>query len=420
MDEEKPISPLKPFGNQEQASGNFELLAPLRQELAATNLRLREALDKADGIQYQYDRQSYYIKVFFDINRARSGLRDMEALLEQFLRMTLDSLGVEEGGAFLFASGEKRTLAKYLYLGKVTQRFSPEELETLKARLNEMAAGWGLLSTETRSLTLEQLSSLAITPAPPPMAFYFTLSESYIGLVILGKKLNALRFTLEEEAFLINLVGNLAILLERAKTFEKIQALHLDMAQKNIFLQKAMVDLNVSESRVKGLEKSKPQFRQAVKKELERSRRVSVLDFLLIIGLGVVLGVIFNLVNPNGINPIPSHWFQRSLPQVDAGRIKWQVESGQAVLVDARPDFLYKQGHIRGAVNLPLVLFDFVYLMKFSHLDPERELIVYGRNISRHYDQEVALQLSARGHTRVKILSGGLKSWQERGFPIEP
>jgi rhodanese-related sulfurtransferase len=420
MDEEKPINSLKPFRDHEQAADNLDPSARLEQELSAATLRLQEALAKADRIQYQYDRQSFYIRVFFDINRALSGVRDMETLLDQFLRMTLDSLGVEEGGVFLFNTGEKPSLVRYRLFGKETERFSPEELERFKTRLHEMAVGLGLLSPEARGLTPEQLSALKISPGSSRMAFCFTLSESYIGLVTLGKKLNDLAYTLEEEAFLKNLVSNLAILLERAKAIEKIQALHLDMAQKNIFLQKAMVDLNVSESRVKVLEKAKPQFGQAFKKELERSRRVSALDFFLIIGLGLVLGVIFNLVNPNGVNPIPSHWFQPSPPQIDAGRVKSRVESGKAVLVDARPEFLYKQGHIKGAVNLPLALFDFIYLMKFSHLDPERELIVYGRNISRHYDQEVALQLSARGHRRVEILSGGLKSWQERGFPIEP
>jgi rhodanese-related sulfurtransferase len=192
------------------------------------------------------------------------------------------------------------------------------------------------------------------------------------------------------------------------------------MEQKNSFIQKTFVDLNISENRLKVLDKAKPQFRQAIKRELERSRQVSSLDFFMIIGLGLALGVIFNLVNPNGINPIPAYWFQKTPDQIDPGRAKLRFESGEALLVDARPESLYRQRHIKGAVNLPLSVFDFVYLMKFSHLDPERELIVYGRNISRQYDQEVALQLTARGHTQVKILSGGLQVWQERGFSVEP
>ena len=294
------------------------------------------------------------------------------------------------------------------------------ELEGIKTSLDEIITGRSRPSTEALSLTQGQLSALKISFVDPQIAFWFTLSEACLGLVFLGRKLNALGYTPEEEEFLKNLVNNLAILLERAKALEKIQALQVNMEQRNSFIQKTVVDLNISENRLKVLEKAKPQFRQAIKRELERSRRVSALDFLMIIGLGLALGIIFNLVNPNGINPIPAYWFQKAPAQIDAGRAKLRLESGEAFLVDARPEFLYRQRHIKGAVNMPLSVFDFVYLMKFSHLDPEKELIVYGRNISRQYDQEVALQLTARGHGQVKILSGGLPSWQERGFPVEP
>ena len=420
MNEEKPISPLDPFKSNEVAEDCLNTINQLQQNLAEKTLRLEEAADNADRIQYQYDRQSYYLKIFFGINRELSGLRDMETLMENFLRLALDSLGIEEGGVFLFNNKEKQALIKYRLFGKETQGCSAEELEGIKTKLDEIGTGQSRLSTEALSLTQGQLSALKIPSVYPQMAFWFTLSEAYLGLVFLGRKLNALAYTTEEEEFLKNLANNLAILLERAKAVKKIQALQVNMEQKNSFLQKTVVDLNISENRLKVLEKAKPQFRQAIKKELERSRQVSALDFFMIIGLGLALGIIFNLVNPNGINPIPAYWFQKAPAQIDAGRAKLRLESGEAFLVDARPEFLYRQRHIKGAVNLPLSVFDFVYLMKFSHLDPEKELIVYGRNISRQYDQEVALQLTARGHGQVKILSGGLKSWQERGFPVEP
>jgi len=61
-----------------------------------------------------------------------------------------------------------------------------------------------------------------------------------------------------------------------------------------------------------------------------------------------------------------------------------------------------------------------VYMMKFSRLDPKQEIIVYGRNISRLYDEEVAFKLGARGHVNVKVLSGGLSAWQEKDYPLAP
>lgn len=392
----------------------------LQQELTEKNLRLEEAVDQVDRLQYKFDRQTHYLKTFFNINRELNTLRDMAGIMEKFLRLTLDSLGIEEGGIVLF-SKEKQPLVTYRALGKkAVMNWSEEKLQALKTSLNGIIKESTQPYTESRSLTQEQLSAFKGSSGPPEIGFWFTLSESYFGLVVLGKKLTALKYALEEEEFLSNMVTNLAILLERAKSQERIQALLMDMEQRNIFIQKTAVDLNVSQSRVKVLEKARPQFRQAVKRGLEQSRRVSGLDILVIIGLGLALGVIFNLINPGGINPIPPSWLHKSPPPIDIQWAKPKYESGEALFVDARPDALFKQRHIKGAVNLPLDLFDFVYLMKFSHLDPEKELIVYGRNVSRHYDQEVALQLTSRGHAKVKVLSGGLPSWQDRGFPTEP
>jgi len=87
--------------------------------------------------------------------------------------------------------------------------------------------------------------------------------------------------------------------------------------------------------------------------------------------------------------------------------------------VDARPAEYYRQGHIPGAVSLPTALFDFVYMMKFAGTDPEREIIVYGRDISRLHDEETASRLQARGHRNISIMPGSLAAWQKRGYPLE-
>jgi 3-mercaptopyruvate sulfurtransferase SseA len=58
--------------------------------------------------------------------------------------------------------------------------------------------------------------------------------------------------------------------------------------------------------------------------------------------------------------------------------------------------------------------------MKFSGLDPAKEIIVYGRTISRHYDEEVAFKLTSRGHSNVKVLPGGLPAWKEKGYHLVP
>ena len=59
-------------------------------------------------------------------------------------------------------------------------------------------------------------------------------------------------------------------------------------------------------------------------------------------------------------------------------------------------------------------------MMNFGNLDTQKEIIVYGRNISRHYDEEVLFKLASRGHENVKLFPGGFTAWEKSGFPLGP
>ena len=54
------------------------------------------------------------------------------------------------------------------------------------------------------------------------------------------------------------------------------------------------------------------------------------------------------------------------------------------------PTSFYEKEHIPGAENIPLTIFDFIYDLTLADADKEKEIIVYGRSISRHYDEAVA------------------------------
>ena len=144
------------------------------------------------------------------------------------------------------------------------------------------------------------------------------------------------------------------------------------------------------------------------------------MDIALILIAGAVLGLIYNFASPSGIPVVPRSWRYPPSPQVTVDDARALLATRSTLVVDARPVEFYKQRHIRGALNLPLPLFDFVYMMRFSQIDPQQSLVVYGRNISRHYDEEIAFKLKDRGHPNVSILSGGLKAWQARGLAVSP
>jgi len=88
-------------------------------------------------------------------------------------------------------------------------------------------------------------------------------------------------------------------------------------------------------------------------------------------------------------------------------------------VVDAGPANFYKEKHIKGAINMPLAIFDIVYLMTFTEPEEKaKKVIVYGGTISKLYDYELANILMLRGHKDVQVLEGGLSAWEKKSYPL--
>lgn len=156
-----------------------------------------------------------------------------------------------------------------------------------------------------------------------------------------------------------------------------------------------------------------------VRKQYDRPR-MSWFDFLLLFGISLLFAVIFNHSNPNGIPLFPKAPTRETLSFIDSSRAMALYEGVGALIVDAMPASFYDQKHIAGAVNLPLALFDIVYLLTLGGEEKDKPVIVYGGTISRPYDLEVADRLLARGHRTVLVLDGGLPAWEKGGHPIGP
>ncbi len=149
-----------------------------------------------------------------------------------------------------------------------------------------------------------------------------------------------------------------------------------------------------------------------------KASRMSWVDFFLVIVISIVLAVIFNTTNPNGIPLFPEFPDRSSIPTVSPSAAMEEIRRGETFVLDAMPTNFYQQRHIGEAVNIPLGLFDIVYLMTFTEEDKEKKIVVYGGTISKPYDFEVASKLLLRGYKNVRILEGGLTAWENRGYPV--
>jgi len=154
-------------------------------------------------------------------------------------------------------------------------------------------------------------------------------------------------------------------------------------------------------------------------REAYRASRVSWLDFLVVIGISVVLAIIFNFSNPNAIPLFPAAADRASIPTISPAAAMTELQAGKALMLDAMPENFFQLRNIKGARNMPLPLFDIVYMMTLADEDKDRNIVVYGSTISRHYDLELAEKLLLRGHRNVRILEGSLPAWEQQGYPVE-
>jgi rhodanese-related sulfurtransferase len=152
---------------------------------------------------------------------------------------------------------------------------------------------------------------------------------------------------------------------------------------------------------------------------IKKAPQMSWVDFVLIIAVSIFLALSFNQSNPNGIALFPSAPDRNSIPTISASAVMQDSQQRKVLILDAMPPNFYKERHIKGAVNMPISLFDIVYLMNFSEEDKERDILVYGNSISRPYDMEIATKLMLLGYTNVKIIDGGLPALEANGYPVE-
>jgi rhodanese-related sulfurtransferase len=81
-------------------------------------------------------------------------------------------------------------------------------------------------------------------------------------------------------------------------------------------------------------------------------------------------------------------------------------------LLDVRTESEYEEGHIEGAVNIPVQELS----VRFDELSPEDELLIYCRTGNRSA-QAVDILLDL-GFTKIYHMDEGIKGWTEAGYPV--
>jgi len=101
-----------------------------------------------------------------------------------------------------------------------------------------------------------------------------------------------------------------------------------------------------------------------------------------------------------------------SYTNVTADDLYAQLGKPDVMIVDVRTPAEYAEGHIAGAVNLPLQTIESWY----KDLPKDKPVYLYCRSGNR--SQQAAEFLKKKGFSNIYNEEGGLIAWKERNYPL--
>lgn len=156
-------------------------------------------------------------------------------------------------------------------------------------------------------------------------------------------------------------------------------------------------------------------------------------EFIVLVGFAVITAMTFNYFSPQGISLL-GDWDQSECVDradtaknvnpfefeiKDVYRAKEIFDSGQAVFVDARAEEFYANGHIKGAISLPLDQIN-DRMQSFKKEYPASVSVItycYGKVCNDSH--KLARYFIEIGYTNVSVFTEGFVGWQEEGYPVE-
>jgi rhodanese-related sulfurtransferase len=142
-------------------------------------------------------------------------------------------------------------------------------------------------------------------------------------------------------------------------------------------------------------------------------------EIFIFLVLATMLGFGYSFFTKHGFfSRTPATIEQSHLKIVSLQEVKSAFDAHTATFIDARHEFEYTEGHIRGAINIPLNHLD-QHTSLIDRLKKENQWIVYCDGAACNSSIELATKLLEHGFSHVEVFYGGWQDWTEAGFPIE-
>jgi ArsR family transcriptional regulator len=107
-----------------------------------------------------------------------------------------------------------------------------------------------------------------------------------------------------------------------------------------------------------------------------------------------------------------------AIPRLRLEQFRAQHAAGSVLVVDVRDEFVYRMGHIPGAMSVPLAEID-RRAEDVRARAGRKPVVTYCSCPSEQTAASAAVALSKRGITNVSVLVGGYPEWVSTGGAVE-
>jgi rhodanese-related sulfurtransferase len=161
--------------------------------------------------------------------------------------------------------------------------------------------------------------------------------------------------------------------------------------------------------------------------------RKTIKEIIILVGISVTLAMVVNYISPKGIALVgqwdtskgvitasptgPEEWKPEEINSV--ARAKEIFDTGNVLFVDARLQDNYEDGHIPGAISLPVGQFDEQIESFLNQHSPDTPIVTYCSGRTCEDSHNLAQLLSDVGFTNVRVFIDGFPGWEAGGYQIE-
>jgi len=161
--------------------------------------------------------------------------------------------------------------------------------------------------------------------------------------------------------------------------------------------------------------------------------RKTIKEIIILAGVAVILAFVVNTFSPKGI-ALVGQWdtakgivtantkgtSDSAFSEIRQIRVAKEIfDKGKVLFVDARSKQSYEEGHIPGAVSLPVGQFDEQIESFLNQYSPDQPIVTYCSGRTCEDSHNLARMLAAVGYSDIRIFIDGFPGWQEEGYPVE-